>query len=349
MKKVKINEILYLYEKKLKPNIKNKRALINFEQNKMQCIEYIIKSLNDENYKIKRYHIFKIYEPKVRLIMSLNVVDKIINHYFTEYILKPNLEKYLDIRNVATRENMGTSYAIKMIKKYIEYYKRMDNCYYLKIDIKKYFFNIDHNVLKNMLVDKLDSDDYKRVCNIIDSTNEEYINREILKINDNNLTLYKYGKGLPIGNLSSQLLSIFYLSELDHYIVHDLKLKHYIRYMDDFIIFSDSKDKLVNALNKIKQILLNGYKLEINKNKTYIKNIKYGLIYLGRRFIIKDNKTIMIMSNTSYYKTKKGIKKNNYKLNNKYITFKKYFESISNYLYSYKYSINKIKVLYSDI
>jgi len=309
----------------------------------MQCIEHAVRALNDVNYKIKKYHIFKIYEPKVRLIMSLNIVDKLVNHYFTENVLKIKLEKYLDIRNVATRKDLGTDYAIKLLRKYIEYYKNKEKVYYLKIDIKKYFYNIDHEVLKKMLIDKLTDDEYIRVCNIIDSTDESYINEEIIKLGDNKLPLYKKGKGLPIGNLSSQLLSIFYLNELDHFIIHNLKLKHYIRYMDDFVILNNDKEKLRIALKRITFMLKNKYYLDINANKTFIKDINSGLIFLGRRFLVKRNKTIMIIYSSSYRKIKKNIRKIYFKYKNGYIKFNKFFESMTTYLYSYKFSRKKLK------
>ena len=79
--------------------------------------------------------------------MSTSVYDKIINHYVARYILIPKLEKYLNERNCATRKNMGTSYAIELLKKDIEYYKRYDKFYFLKLDISKYFYKIDHEVL----------------------------------------------------------------------------------------------------------------------------------------------------------------------------------------------------------
>ena len=83
--------------------------------------------------------------------MSLSIHDKIINHYVTEFILKPKLEKYLDHRNIATRKNMGSDYGIKLVKKYLEQLKKYDQVYVLKIDISKYFYHIDHEVLKRMI------------------------------------------------------------------------------------------------------------------------------------------------------------------------------------------------------
>ena len=177
MKKVTVREVLDFYDNTLKKTVKNKNKLINLEMHKSEYLKYIVDVLNGNKPFIHKYNIFLIYEPKPRLIMSLNLNDKIVNHFFTFNYLIPNLEKKLDDRNVATRINKGTDYALNLVKKYIEYYKRKNkNFYVLKLDISKYFCRIDHDVLKNMLKTDLDNDEYNFVCKIIDSTNYDYIN-----------------------------------------------------------------------------------------------------------------------------------------------------------------------------
>ena len=137
---------------------------------------------------------------------------------------------------------MGTDYGIKLVKKYIELNKKYKEFYILKLDISKYFYSIDHDILKSMLND-LDNSEYELVCKIIDSTNQTYINDEINRLKNKELKFtnrkkvmeipnYNYGKGLPIGNMTSQFLAIYYLNRLDHYIVHRLGLKYMVRYMD---------------------------------------------------------------------------------------------------------------------
>lgn len=110
---------------------------------------------------------------------------------------------------------MGTSYALKMFKKEIENFKKYDNFYFLKLDISKYFYSINHEVLKSLLLNDLNEEEYDLVSKIIDSTNKDYVNRKISylesKINEK-LPKYEFGCGLPIGNLTSQFLAIFYLN-----------------------------------------------------------------------------------------------------------------------------------------
>ena len=110
---------------------------------------------------------------------------------------------------------MGTSCALKMFKKEIKNFKKYDNFYFFKLDISKYFYSINHEVLKSLLINDLNEEEYDLVSKIIDSTNKDYVNRKISylesKINEK-LPKYEFGCGLPIGNLTSQFLAIFYLN-----------------------------------------------------------------------------------------------------------------------------------------
>lgn len=345
---ITIPNILAIYEKEISKNVKNKKKLYKFEINKFQNISNVLKMLEQNDVGHEKYNIFLIYEPKCRLVMSLSIQDKIINHFVTRYVLEKNLDKYLDFRNVATRKNMGTDYGIKLVIKYLNQLKRKNNSFFvLKIDISKYFYSIDHQVLKTMLINKLNKKDFEVISKIIDSTNEKYVNdiiRHIINKSNVDLPMYDYGKGLPIGNMTSQFLSIYYLNELDHYIIHNLKLKHYVRYMDDFIIMSEDKEKLKHAKTVIEKILLDKYKLMINKKKTGIVDCKDGFGFLGYTFKVKDGKTIIKIRKSNLEKVKNKIKKLKYDFNHNRIDEYKAFCSIMTYTNCYKYCSN-VKVL----
>ena len=123
----------------------------------------------------------------------------------------------------------------------------------MKIDISKYFYTINHDVLKNNLINNLGSDEFNLLCKIIDSTNKSYINNIISKLEKkHNLILpkYNYNEGLPIGNLTSQFLAIFYLSKLQHYILNDLHIT-YVNFMDDYVLIHESKKYLKYSLDII--------------------------------------------------------------------------------------------------
>lgn len=196
--------------------------------------------------------------------------------------------------------------------------------YALKFDIKKYFYNIDHEILFNLLKKKIkDKDAINILTKIINSTDYDYVNKDIIKIKQRKINkisnkkliceieripLYEKGKGLPIGNMTSQILAIFYLNELDHFIKEKLHIKYYIRYMDDGVLLSNDKEHLKYCLNEIIKIL-DEYKLEIN-NKTKIINVsKEGLDFLGFRFY--KNKKLYIKVRNSVKKRFKNKMKSN--------------------------------------
>ena len=325
-------DLLNIYENEISKNVKNKKKLYNFEKNKMLNITRALNKIN--NFDKEEYNIFLIKEPKERIVMSLNLVDKIINHYVARSILIPKLEKCLDIRNTATRKNMGTSYAIKLLKKYLNLNKKYNELYALKLDISKYFYTIDHIKLKSMLESKLDENEYNIVSKIIDSTDYKYVNENIREIKEkqnlDNIPYYQKEKGLPIGGLTSQALSTFYLSEIDHYIIYDLKIKHFIRFMDDFVLIYHDKNYLKYCLIKIKN-RLNEYGLKLNNNKTKIINVKNGFVFLGYNFILKNNKIVIKLSSKTRYKINKKLKLKNKLYRNKKIKLCNYFCGFNSY------------------
>lgn len=337
--------ILYIYEKEISKNIKNKKKVYNFEINKIQNLANIYNMLHNGKVGHSKYNIFLIHEPKQRLVMSLSVENKIINHFITRYVLEKKLTKYLDIRNTATRKNMGTDYALRLVCKYINSLKNKCNKFYiLKMDISKYFYSIDHNVLKGLLVDKLDNVEYRMISDILKSTNATYINDEIKKImyrHNTELPLYDTDKGLPIGNMTSQFLSIFYLYKIDHFIVHDLKLKYYVRYMDDFIIMDESKEKLEMANRILTKMLLDEYKLVVNKKKTFITDSKEGFSFLGYTYKVIDKKTIIKIKKSNYEKVKKRVKEVKYLFDNHKIDYYRSFCTIMTYSNCYKLCSNE--------
>lgn len=345
--KIEFNDLLDTYENIIYKNSKNKQKVIAFEKHKMTILYNLYTSINNETYKQSGYNIFLIKRPKHRIVMSLNISDKIVNHYVTIKYLIPTLEKYLDYRNIATRKGMGNDYGIRLIKKYLEKNKKYSKFYILKLDIKKYFYNIDHNVLENMLKDKFDKPIFDFICRIIESTNDPDINIKINNIKTNslkyrynkaidNLPFYKNGKGLPIGNMTSQFFAIYYLSSLDHYIIHDLHLKYFIRYMDDFVIIHHDKNYLKKCKDIIEFKLNNEFKLELNE-KSRIYSSKEGFDLLGYNFKVINNKTIIKVSTKTYNAIKNNIKMLNKELND--------FSCYANYTHSFKY-LKKSQVKY---
>ena len=124
MNDVTFDKVLNIYNNEISKKVKNKKKINEFEKYKITYLKSIYDVLIYGNYKPLRYNIFLIKEPKYRIIMSQGIYDKVINHYIARYVLESKLSKYLDNRNVATRKNMGSSYEIKLILKYIEKLKK---------------------------------------------------------------------------------------------------------------------------------------------------------------------------------------------------------------------------------
>ena len=326
---VSINKIKDVYDGIYK-NTCHKAKLIRFELTKTSNIVKIYNTLKNKHYNHLKYNIFIIQEPKYRIIMSELMYDKIVNHLISKYVLIPTLSRKLIEQNVATRTGKGSKKGIRYMKKYINSIKEnYDNIYILKCDISKYFYNIDHEILINKLShENFDKDILRVLINIISSTNNDYINdlidssisREVSHLEDMNiydleakkkqlysLPRYRKGKGLPIGNETSQLLAIYYLNELDHYIKEQLHIKYYVRYMDDFILIHHDKEYLKKCLNLINK-KLSYLKLSLNK-KTQIYNLKSGVNFLGYKFILKNKKLVILLNNQTRKKIKRKLRK----------------------------------------
>ena len=241
-------------------NTKNKRKVANYKQYKCIYISRIYNILKNKIYKVGPYNIFTIYEPKERRIVSQSIHDKIVNHLVSRYILYPALMPCLISENVASIKDRGTKEGLRLARLYHQKCKIKYKTYYiLKCDISKFFASIDKEILKTKLKKKIkDKDALDIVYKIIDS--EEH--------------------GLGIGNMTSQVLAVFYLNDLDHYIKEDLKIKYYVRYQDDFLLFHESKDYLKKCFLLIHKFLEKEH-LALNRKSRLYKSTNH-FIFLGR-------------------------------------------------------------------
>ena len=253
---------LYLAAKKAFRGKKFKQTTAPFYFNLENEILTIQRRLSDRSYHPSSYKIFKIYEPKERNICCAKFQDRVVHHAIMN-ILEPVFERRLINETYACRTGKGTHRALKKSQHLVRKYN-----YYLKADIKKYFESIDHQSLKG-LIRKIFKD--KKLISLLD------------KIISHQPPYTETGKGLPIGNLTSQHLANVYLGELDLFIKHKLKGKGYIRYMDDFILFSNDKEELNVFLGRIRTFLSDTLNLELKERIVRISPVSEGLPFLGYR------------------------------------------------------------------
>lgn len=340
-----IDVIMDMYDKVIKTNTKNKKKIQNFENFYSCNIAQIKEKLITKSYVPGKYNIFLVKEPKTRIIMSQEIEDKIVNHLVAKYFLIDVFDKTLQDRNCATRKGKGTHYALRLFKKDYNYFKnKYKKFYVLKMDISKYFYNLDHKIIKQIVREKIkDKDVLKIIDSIIDSTNEKYINEKIIKLKENEKTrilnsnnknkkellqeieklpIYQNGKGVCIGNMVSQIVATFYLDKLDKYIENVLGIKAHVRYMDDFYCMHQDKSYLKKCLEKIKEYLKE-FKLTLN-SKTKIYSSIEGIEFLGFVFYNKGSKIYMNLTNKTKKKFKKKMKIKNLKYINNIISKEKY-------------------------
>ena len=272
----------------------HKRETINFEVNLSSNLVELSKQIRNKNYKVGSYKQFKIYEPKERIIQALSYKDRVVLMALCSNIIEPKFERRLIYDNVACRKGKGTDFGIKRLEKFLHcYYKEFGNNkgYVLKCDVRKYFQNIDHTILFNKLKkEKFDEDEIWVLKLIIDSKNQEI------------------GVGLPIGNQTSQWFGLYYLDEIDRLIKEKLRIKYYVRYMDDMILVHNDKEYLKYCKGQIEKCAKNNLKLELN-NKTQIFNIKDGIDFLGFRHILTENgKVIKLLRGQAKLKLKRNMK-----------------------------------------
>jgi retron-type reverse transcriptase len=220
------------------------------------------------------YTSFIITDPKVRVISSAPFEDRII-HYALMNVLEPLFERQMIYHTYACRREKGQHAAVQYAFK-----KCKAAPYFLKLDIRKYFDSIDHEALKNQIRRLIKDPD---VLELLDGIIDSYHTAP--------------GKGLPIGNLTSQFFANLYLSKLDHYILEHLKPFAYVRYMDDFVLWAGTKPSLRAMLEKI--AVFTREKLRLQLKPPVLDASAQGLPFLGFRikkqgiYLLKKSKTRM--------------------------------------------------------
>lgn len=249
---------------------KGKRKRIDvsaFERNLEDNIFSLYESLLNKSYKHGSYHSFYVQDPKLRHIHKATVTDRVIHHLLYKFLY--NLfDKYFIYDSYSCRLDKGTHKGVeklgKLARKVSKNYTQ--ECWSLKCDIKKFFASVDHGILLSLLKSKIkDSDIIWLLKEILDSFHSENGEK----------------KGIPLGNLTSQIFANIYMNELDQFVKHQLKVKYYLRYADDFIFLSTDKKLLESYVDPIRQFISDYLKLELHPNKIIFRKLKWGIDFLG--------------------------------------------------------------------
>ena len=205
------------------------------------------------------YRYFMVYDPKPRMICAASFNERVLHHAVMN-VCEPVFENYAIFDSYACRRGKGGERAIKRAQHYCRQYP-----WYLKLDIRKYFDSISHQILQKNL-------------------SRRFREKRLLNLFDEILATYETfpGKGLPIGNLISQHLANFYLGRLDHWLQEEVGVKGYLRYMDDFLIFSQDRLVLKGWWTLIETFLATELGLQVKSNGQLNRTI-CGIPFLGYR------------------------------------------------------------------
>lgn len=285
---------------------KNTANALRFEMNREKNLYFLLKDLQDRKYKISRHICFVVTEPTAREIFAADFRDRIVHHLLYNETKELFERKFID-ESYANRDGKGTHKAVKKLKYYISRGGRDGRkLYYLKMDIKGFFRNIEKNIL------------YKEAEKIIVESKKEYwwkdeilwLTKMIIYHDPTSNYIFKgpnktrdivpkhkslfYGernKGLPIGNLTSQFFANIYLNKLDYFVKNSLGFYRYIRYVDDFIVLDEDKEKLEGVIEKVNSFLDKELRLELSPNKVFLKSVNQGIDFLG--YYIKPTHTLV--------------------------------------------------------
>ena len=287
-----------------------------FERNLCTNIVSLTKSLQSGNYEPGKSICFVVRNPKPREVFAADFKDRIVHHLVVRF-LEQHWEKVFIHDSYACRKNKGTLAAVERVAHNMRSITQngKKRAYFMQLDVKNFFMSIDKEILwkllekglkkqlgirKNaenniqMTIFDLDSaekeENFEQISKILHTLlfhkpTKDYINKSTKREwswvpPEKSLFNAAQGKGLPIGNLTSQFFANVYLNELDQFIKHVLKIKYYVRYVDDFVIMHEDKEQLRTWLSKIKKFLAERLQVTL-KNEVKVAPLSNGINFLG--------------------------------------------------------------------
>lgn len=282
---------LYRGLKKSCRNVRWKDSVVGYEANGLKNTLQLSRALHDGSYRISKYQVFTIREPKERVIVASRIVDRQFQRALCERGLYEEVTKHFVRDNVACQVGKGTDDALNRLKIQLHrfYQKYGNDGWVLKCDIHHFFPETRHDVAKaavrKYVSDPLAAD---AVCAVIDSFDGDV--------------------GIGLGSQISQLVELLVLNDLDHYIKERLHIKFYIRYMDDFILIHQDKEYL-RACRKEIEVKLSELGLSLNR-KTELQPLQHGVVFLKWRFVLTETgKVLMLMNPKKLTKQRRRMKR----------------------------------------
>ena len=289
-----------------------KKCTQEYEMNLLINNSMLQDDLRNETYKELRTNNFTLNERgKLRHIRSPQIRDRIVQKVLNKYILVPELRKYLIYDNYASLKNRGTTFARKRhylyLRKFISEHGR--NGYILQIDIRKYFDNINHQILIDMVENKVHCEElYPLIENIINNSSDSDI-------------------GLNLGSETPQICAVLYLGYIDNFCKIVKGLKYYGRYMDDIYIFHHDKEYLRKLLKEIRE-KLKDIGLEINDRKSHITKLTHQYTFLQTNYYVtEDLRIIKRLTRQKVIRERRKLRKYKNKLLNGTMTKKEIYNS----------------------
>ncbi len=284
------DKLLYSYKKVTMGKRRYKPEAVLFHRYDMVYLVGLWRELQNSDYSPGSYNHFWVYEPKMRLINAPSFRDKIVQYALHEALCDIYSPVYIK-HSYSCLTGRGSHLCAKTIQSHMQICKRVHgDGWVIKIDVAKYFYSIDRDILKRILRKKVDCLDILQLLDVVIDSSPEG------------------DKGIPLGNVTSQDLANIYLNEVDQYVVRYLGCKHYARFMDDIVIVVESKEKAIDILSKVKLFLKDKLVL-ITNSKTQIFPIAQGVNSCG----YKIHTTHMMLRD----KSKRGMKRRMKKMDKK--------------------------------
>lgn len=246
---------------------RSKKDVQKFERHLENNLFGLYAELKRKTYRHGTYQEFYVTDPKRRHIHKSGVRDRVLHHLLYKYLYEL-FDKHFIYDSYSCRKNKGTHKAVKRLEKLARKVSKnyKGDCWSLKCDIKKFFASVDHRILKELIASRVkDGDINWLINNVIDSFSSEK----------------GLSRGIPLGNLTSQIFSNVYLNELDQFVKHRLKMKHYLRYADDFLILSIDTKQHEEYFLAIDEFLEEKLKLELHPRKILVRKLSWGIDFCG--------------------------------------------------------------------